>query len=75
MSIKNFINNDSGVIIFSDKQIDIRNYQDILSFDENNFKIKFNNKNLVFLGKKISVILLKEEELIITGDIDKIEYR
>ena len=75
MVFKNLIDNNIGVITISSNIIEIKNYQDIVSFDDNRFKIKINDKYIDFVGKNISVKLLKEEELILTGNIEKIEYR
>ena len=75
MVFKNLIDNNIGVITISSNIIEIKNYQDIVSFDDNKFKIKINDKYVDFIGKNISVKLLKEEELILTGNIEKIEYR
>ena len=75
MIFKDLIDNNKGIITISSNIIEIRNYQDIISFDDNKFKIKINDKYVDFVGKNISVKLLKEEELILTGNIEKIEYR
>ncbi len=75
MIFKDLIDNNKGIITISSNIIEIRNYQDIISFDDNRFKIKINDKYIDFVGKNISVKLLKEEELILTGNIEKIEYR
>ena len=75
MSFKDLINDNKGIVTISENIVDIRNYQDIISFDDNNFKIKINNKIVRFIGKNISVKLLKQEELILSGSIDSIEYR
>ena len=75
MIFKNLINNNKGLIIISDQIIDVRNYEEIISFDDNNFKIKIDNQTICIIGKNISVKLLKEEEIILSGDISKIEYR
>lgn len=75
MIFKDLIDNNKGIITISSNIIEIRNYQDIISFDDNKFKIKINDKYVDFIGKNISVKLLKEEELILTGNIEKIEYR
>ena len=75
MSFRNLIDNNKSVIIMSNNIIDIRNYQEIISFDDNNFKIKIDDKIINFIGKNITVKLLKEEELILSGIITNIEYR
>lgn len=75
MVFKNLIDDNKGMIIISENIIDIKNYQDIISFDDNNFKVKVDNKIINFSGKNITVKLLKQEELILSGSINNIEYR
>ncbi len=75
MSFKSLIDDNNGVVIINKDIIDIRNYQDIISFDDNKFKIKINDKIMIFSGMNIAVKLLKQEELVLSGNINNIEYR
>ena len=65
MSFKSLIDDNNGVVIINKDIIDIRNYQDIISFDD--------NKSHTI--ESYMVKLLKQEELVLSGNINNIEYR
>ena len=56
-------------------QIDIINYQEIDSFDDEKIRIRYKEGVLVIGGKNLSINKLLEDEVLIGGKIEKIEFR
>lgn len=59
---------------FEDK-LGITNYLDIGHFDSNKIAINYKNGNLLVSGKNLVVSKLVKDELLIEGNIEKIEFR
>ena len=59
---------------FEDK-LGITNYLDIGNFDSNKIAINYKNGNLLVSGKNLVVSKLVKDELLIEGNIEKIEFR
>jgi len=72
MNIKNYILEKDFKIILSNNYIDIINYLDIISIDDKNITIK-SDKNISIKGNNLSVSKLLDNEILIIGDIEKIE--
>ena len=73
--IRSYINeNDLKVTIINNK-INIVNYIDIGHFDSNKIIVKCDDKDIVINGKELVVSKLVNDEILITGEFNNIEFR
>lgn len=75
MSIRSFFLDEKFQLIYLPNQIDIINYQEIDSFEEEKIRIRYSDGILILSGKNLSISKLLEDEVLISGDIEKIEFR
>lgn len=75
MSIRSYFIDEEFQIIYLPNQIDIINYQEIDSFDDEKIRIRYKEGVLVIGGKNLSINKLLEDEVLIGGKIEKIEFR
>ena len=75
MSIRSYFIDEEFQIIYLPNQIDIINYQEIDSFDDEKIRIRYKEGALVIGGKNLSINKLLEDEVLIGGKIEKIEFR
>ncbi len=75
MSIRSYFLDEKFQLIYLANQIDIVNYQEIDSFDEEKIRIRYQDGLLVLSGNNLSINKLLEDEILISGDIQKIEFR
>ncbi len=75
MSIRSYFLEDDFKMIYLPNQIDITNYQEIESFEETKIKIASKEGEVVITGKDLSICKLLEEEVLIRGQVEKIEFR
>jgi len=75
MSIRSYFIDEEFQIIYLPNQIDIINYQEIDSFDDEKIRIRYKEGVLVIGGKNLSINKLLEDEVLIGGKIEKIELR
>lgn len=66
--------NKSKIIIL-DNRIDIINYKYIDHFDNNKIIIKLDINNIFIYGNNLIISKLISDEVLISGNIDKIEFR
>ena len=66
--------NELKISLFKDK-IDIVNYKEILVFDDDKIVIDCSSLILTISGTDLTINKLYDHELLITGNINKIEYR
>lgn len=74
-SIKNFLNDNTNKIIIFDNNIYISSFSNIKSFDSNKFILILEKKEIIINGKNITIKKLSKEEILISGDIENIEFR
>ena len=60
---------------YLDNKLDIINYKEISHFDSNKIIVIYQNGSIVVSGKNLVVSKLLHDELLIEGNIDKIELR
>lgn len=65
---------ETKITIFKNK-INIVNYKDIGHFDSNKIVIKFDNKEVLIKGSDLVVSKLMNDEILITGNFNNIEFR
>lgn len=68
------LENDNKIIIVNNK-INITNYIDIPHFDSNKITVKLNDKNIIIKGNDLVVSKLLDNEILITGVFNNIEFR
>lgn len=71
-NIRNFINENEFKIIIDNNYIDIINFSKIINITDNLVKIK-QNKIINIYGKNLRVSKMLDDELLIMGNINKIE--
>lgn len=62
-------------IIMMDNKIDIINYKNIDHFDDNKIIIKLDNYNIFIYGENLIISRLVSDEVLISGNINKLEFR
>ena len=75
MSIRSYFLEEQFQLIYLQNQIDIINYQEIDSFDEEKIRIRYRGGVLIVAGHNLSISKLLDDEILIRGDIEKIEFR
>ncbi|MBQ7136724.1 MAG: YabP/YqfC family sporulation protein [Bacilli bacterium] len=73
-NIKKYLNDDEWRIHIYDQKINIVNYIDIITLEDNRISIKYQNGIIVIKGKKLSVNKMLDNEILITGIIDSVEF-
>lgn len=73
--IKTYIKEDETKIIVINNKINIVNYNDIGHFDSNKIIVKVKDKELIIQGSDLVVSKLMNDEILITGNFNKIEFR
>ena len=62
-------------IIYINNKLDVVNYIDISHFDSNKIIVNYNKGSLIVSGNNLFVSKLLSDELLIEGNIEKIEFR
>lgn len=75
MNLKNYILESDFKIVYLPNKLDIVNYKDISHFDNNKIIVNYLDGNVLVSGKNLVVSKLISDELLIEGNIDKIEFR
>lgn len=60
---------------YQNGKLDIINYEEITHFDSNKIIVSSNNTSIVISGNNLVVSRLLKDELLIEGQIEKIEFR
>ena len=66
--------NDTKILILNNK-INITNYTDIGHFDSEKIIVKLKDKNIIIKGSNLVVSKLVNDEVLITGNFNNIEFR
>lgn len=72
---KDFILERDLKIIYFDNKINIVNYKKITGFDSNKIIVDCDSKLIIISGNNLVITKLLLDELLISGDIEKIEFR
>ncbi len=73
--INEFILEKNFKTIYENNKINIINYLEILDLNDNKINLLIPNKHMIITGKKLSVSKLLDKEILIEGNIEKIEFR
>ena len=60
-------------VIIKDNYLNIINYKEIVDFSSNQIIIKTNNKIIKIIGDNLIVSKMQDNEVLITGNINKVE--
>lgn len=71
---RNLLNEKNFKIILTDNFINVINFDRIFNIGTNNITIYNKDKKIKLTGKEMNVIKLLEHEILIKGNILKIEY-
>ena len=72
--IKNYLVDDKFTINIIDDKINIVNYTDIISIENERISVSNNDKIIVIKGKNLTLNKLLEKEILITGIINLISW-
>ncbi len=75
MSIRSYFLDEEFELIYLPNQIDIINYSEIESFDEEKIRIRSSKGTILISGKDLTISKLLEDEVLISGEVLKIEFR
>ena len=75
MNLRNYILENKFKVTVLEKQVNIVNYEEIDSFDESKIIIRYKKGTVIIFGAELSISKLLDEELLISGNILKIEFR
>lgn len=73
--LKNYLCENKFKIIYIDNSIDIINYKEINYLEENKISLSLSNKTLCIKGKKLRINKLLENEILVIGCIESIEFK
>lgn len=74
-SIRSYISEDDISMTILNNKINITNYIDIGHFDSNKVIVKTNYGNIIIKGNNLVVSKLLNDEILITGEFNNIEFR
>ena len=73
-SIKDFVNDKKFSIYILDNCININNYQDIITLEENRITVSSSYKIIVIKGNHLSITKLLDNEIVITGEYKEVLF-
>ena len=73
--IRSYIKEDELKITILNNKINIVNYTDIGHFDSNKIVVKTNSFDVIVKGSDLVVSKLMNDEILITGNFNNIEFR
>ena len=68
-----YLNDRKFKIILEDNNLYITNYKRIVSLEEDYISLYMNTKKISITGSKLSLVKILEKDLLIKGNINKIE--
>lgn len=75
MNLRNYILDNQFKIIMLKNKINIINYLEIDLFDEEKIIIRYKDGVVIVVGNNLIISKLLDDELLISGDISKVEFR
>lgn len=74
-SIRSYILDEEFKITILKERVNIVNYTSISNIDDNKVTIKYDNGNVIIKGNNLVVSRLMNDEILISGKINSIEFR
>lgn len=75
MNLRSYILENKFKITIIENKVNIINYLEIDAFDENKIVIRYKEGIVVVSGNNLIISKLLDDELLISGDILKVEFR
>lgn len=72
--LDNYINDKKFSMIYTNGSIDIVNYSEILDFSSSRISIRYNDNKYYIDGNNLVISKMMEEEILITGIINRITF-
>lgn len=73
-NIRNYLEDNNWRIHIYNGKINIVNYIDIITLEDNRISIKYEKGTIVIKGKNLSVNKMLDSEILITGTINSVEF-
>lgn len=73
-TLDNYINDKKYKMIYTANKIDIINYTEILDFTSKLISIKYKEKIFYIEGEELVISKMMENEVLITGKINKVTF-
>ena len=73
-NLRNYLNDYKWRIHIYDGKINIVNYIDIITLEDNRISIKYEKGTIVIKGRNLSVNKMLDSEILITGTINSVEF-
>ena len=73
-NLRDYLNDNSWRINIYNGKINIVNYIDIITLEDNRISIKYESGFIIIKGKNLSVNKLLDSEILITGNICSVEF-
>ncbi len=73
-NLRNYIEDNNLHINIDIGIVNIINYLDVLSLNEDQIKIKYQKGTIVINGKKLAINKMLDKEILIIGEIKSIEF-
>lgn len=75
MSISRYLLENDFKMVLTDNYIDILNYQEVSLFDDNRIIIKNKNGIITIFGNNLIISKWMDNEILVSGEVIKIELR
>lgn len=62
------------ISICGDKEIYIENHKGIITYTDLEIRVKMNDGIINLFGKKLRIIMLEPDRMIVNGDFERVEY-
>lgn len=73
-NLRDYLNDNSWRINIYNGKINIVNYIDIITLENNRISIKYESGFIIIKGKNLSVNKMLDSEILITGNICSVEF-
>lgn len=73
--LRNYVLEEEFKIIYKSGKLYTSNYISIPIFESNEIHIKYNSGKIILTGKNLTISKLSKDEVLITGGINKLEFR
>ena len=73
-NIRNYLNDSMFRINIYENKINIVNYTDIITLEDNRISIKHEKGTIIIKGKNLALNKLLDREILITGKISSLEF-
>ena len=74
-NLKDYVLDNKLKIVFLTNLVNIVNFDEIDHFDDNKIMVRYNNKIIVIKGTNLTISKLLDDELLVSGQIDGIEFK